>query len=110
MTRHGLSAHLDQLLAQCWLGSTRGMGAGLRVTLMGSMDVHGDVRGGRPVWRLPEWSFRGLDIWAATSLHNAHPAKVRQAIAALADYLRALPAIVDSAEKAQSARPICAQR
>lgn len=69
--------------------------AGLGVALMGSMDVHADVQAGRLVRLLPDWSFGGLDIWAVTPQRDAQPAKVRQAIAALADYLRALPGVVD---------------
>lgn len=67
--------------------------AGLGVALMGSMDVHGDVQAGRLVRLLPAWSFGGLDIWAVTPQRDAQPAKVRQAIAALADYLRHVPGV-----------------
>jgi len=69
--------------------------AGLGVALLGSMDVHGDVQAGRLVRLLPGWSFGGLDIWAVTPQRDAQPAKVRQAIAALAAYLRAQPGVVD---------------
>lgn len=70
--------------------------AGLGVALMGSMDVHADVESGHLVRLLPDWSFGGLGIWAVTPQRDAQPAKVRQAIAALAGYLRALPGVVDS--------------
>ena len=69
--------------------------AGLGVALMVSMDVYDDVRAGRFVRLLPDWSFGGLDIWAVTPQRDTQPAKVREAIAALADYLRALPGVVD---------------
>ena len=69
--------------------------AGLGVAMLVSMDVHADVQAGRLVRLLPDWSFGGLDIWAVTPQRDAQPAKVRQAIAALAGYLRALPGVVD---------------
>lgn len=75
-------------------------GAGLGLALLGSMDVHDAVADGRLVRLLPDWRFGGggdgtLALWAVTPQRDTQPAKVRQAIAALAAYLRTQPGAVD---------------
>jgi len=69
--------------------------AGLGLALMGSMDVQEALQAGRLVRLLPGWAFGTLDLWALTPQRDAQPAKVRQAIAALHAYLRALPGTTD---------------
>lgn len=69
--------------------------AGLGLALIGSMDAQEALQAGRLVRLLPQWSFGALDIWAVTPQRDAQPAKVRQAIAALQDYLRGLPGVTD---------------
>ena len=69
--------------------------AGLGLALVGSMDGHEALQAGRLVQLLPDWSFGTLDIWAVTPQRDAQPAKVRQAIAALQDYLRQVPGVMD---------------
>ena len=67
--------------------------AGLGLALVGSMDSHEALQAGRLVRLLPDWSFGTMDIWAVTPQRDAQPAKVRQAIAALHDYLRQVPGV-----------------
>lgn len=69
--------------------------AGLGLALMGSMDVHDALAQRRLVRLLPQWSFGTLDIWAVTPQRDAQPAKVRQAIAALHDYLVTQPGVME---------------
>ena len=71
--------------------------AGLGVALMGSMDVQDALADGRLVRLLPDWHFGpagGLGIWAVTPQRTTQPAKVRQAIYALAQYLQTMPGVV----------------
>lgn len=65
--------------------------AGLGIALLGSADAHADLQSGRLVELLPDWRTPPLEVWAATPQRDAQPAKVRFALAALGDYLRALP-------------------
>lgn len=67
--------------------------AGLGLALVGSMDAHDALQAGRLVRLLPDWSFGTLDIWGVTPQRDAQPAKVRQAIAALCDYLLQAPGV-----------------
>lgn len=70
--------------------------AGLGLALMGSMDVQEALATGRLVRLLPAWRFGpadGLGIWAVTPQRDTQPAKVRQAVAALAQYLKAMPGV-----------------
>lgn len=69
--------------------------AGLGMALVGSMDAHHALQAGRLVRLLPGWSFGTLDIWAVTPQRDAQPAKVRQAIGALHQYLRQVPGAQD---------------
>ena len=68
--------------------------SGMGLGLLGSIDVDADIRSGRLVRLLPDWQFQPLDIWAVTPQRYAQPAKVRQSIAALADYFLTLPGVV----------------
>ena len=70
--------------------------AGLGLALVGSIDVHDALASGRLVRLLPQWHFGpadGLRIWAVTPQRDTQPAKVRQAIAALAAYLQQQPGV-----------------
>ncbi len=70
--------------------------AGLGLALVGSIDVQEALAEGRLVRLLPDWRFgpiEGLRIWAVTPQRDTQPAKVRQAIAALADYLGRQPGV-----------------
>ena len=69
--------------------------AGLGLALVGSMDAHDALQAGRLVRLLPGWSCGTLDIWAVTPQRDAQPAKVRQAITALHQYLRQVPGAQD---------------
>ena len=69
--------------------------AGLGLALMGSMDAQDALQAGRLVRLLPGWSFGTMDMWAVTPQRDAQPAKVRQAIAALHQYLSQLPGVTD---------------
>lgn len=66
---------------------------GLGPAMLASIDVYEDVAAGRLVRLLPEWTLPAMDISAVTPQRETQPAKVRLAIAALQDYLRALPGI-----------------
>jgi DNA-binding transcriptional LysR family regulator len=65
--------------------------AGLGLALMGSMDAQDALQAGRLVRLLPGWSFGTMDMWAVTPQRDA----VRQAIAALHQYLSQLPGVTD---------------
>ena len=67
--------------------------AGLGPALLAAMDVSEAMQQGRLQRLLPQWTLGGLDIWAMTPQRDAQPAKVRQAIAALQDYLVQLPGV-----------------
>lgn len=67
--------------------------AGLGPALLAAMDVSEAVQQGQLARLLPRWTLGGLDIWAMTPQRDAQPAKVRQAIAALQDYLAQLPGV-----------------
>jgi DNA-binding transcriptional LysR family regulator len=69
--------------------------AGLGPALLGSLDVQDALAAGDLVRLLPDWAFGTLGIWAVTPQRDAQPAKVRQAIAALAHYLRTLPGVIE---------------
>lgn len=67
--------------------------AGLGLARLGSLDVDEDLRAGRLVRVLPDWSLPALDVWAVTPQRGTQPAKVRHAIQALQDYLATLPGV-----------------
>jgi DNA-binding transcriptional LysR family regulator len=56
-------------------------------------DVFDDVRGGRLVQVLPDWHQPRIPVWAVTPQRDNQPAKVRHAIAALADHVGTLPGV-----------------
>lgn len=64
---------------------------GLGLALLGSLDAHADIAAGRLVRVLPEWQLPDMDIWAVTPQRDAQPAKVRMAMAALAQHFQNLP-------------------
>lgn len=65
--------------------------AGLGIGMMVRPDVEAELRSGRLVPVLPDWTLPGMPILAVTPQRDAQPAKVRHAIAALEDYLRTTP-------------------
>jgi DNA-binding transcriptional LysR family regulator len=67
--------------------------AGLGLALLGSLDVQDALQAGRLVRLLPQWGLGTLGIWAVTPQRDAQPAKVRQAIAALHQYLITQPGV-----------------
>lgn len=67
---------------------------GLGLSMQLRPDVDEDLRHGRLVPVLPDWSPGALPVWAVTSDRDASlPAKVRHAMAALHGSLRALPGV-----------------
>jgi DNA-binding transcriptional LysR family regulator len=68
--------------------------AGLGLALLGSLDAQDALQAGRLVRLLPQWGLGTLGIWAVTPQRDAQPAKVRQAIAALHQYLITQPGVL----------------
>jgi len=68
--------------------------AGLGLARLARVDVTDELALGRLVQVLPAWHCEPLDVWAVTPQRDAQPAKVRVAIAALAEYLATLPGAV----------------
>ncbi len=68
--------------------------AGLGIALIGSPDAHADLAAGRLERVLPDWQLPPLDVWALTPQRDAQPAKVRHALAAIAEHLAALPGLL----------------
>jgi DNA-binding transcriptional LysR family regulator len=68
--------------------------SGLGIARMARVDVADELRAGRLVQLLPEWTMAPLDVWAVTPQRDAQPAKVRVAIDALQAYLAELPGAV----------------
>ncbi len=68
---------------------------GLGLSLQLRPDVEDDLRAGRLVPVLPGWGLPPLPIWAVTpGRDDALPGKVRHALAALREGLRAIPGVV----------------
>lgn len=65
---------------------------GLGIMRLPAPDAAPLIAAGRAVQVLPEWSLAPLGVHALTMLRDSQPAKVRQAIAAIRDYLDAAPA------------------
>ena len=68
--------------------------SGLGLARMARVDVADDLRAGRLIQLLPEWTMESLDVWAVTPQRDAQPAKVRVAIDALQAYLAGLAGAV----------------
>lgn len=64
--------------------------AGLGLAMVSLPDVFDDIRAGRLVQVLPEWHQPPIPVWAVTPQRENQPAKVRHAIAALADHVGTL--------------------
>lgn len=68
--------------------------AGLGVTMQVRPEAHDDLQAGRLVELLPGWRLAPIPVWAVTPRRaEAQPAKVRHAIAALENWLRARPGV-----------------
>ncbi|KQV90466.1 LysR family transcriptional regulator [Rhizobacter sp. Root1221] len=67
--------------------------AGLGLAMVTLPDVFDDVRAGRLVQVLPEWQQPRIPVWAVTPQRENQPAKVRHAIAALADHVSTLAGV-----------------
>jgi DNA-binding transcriptional LysR family regulator len=65
--------------------------AGLGLARLARVDVDDELRAGRLLPVLPEWTLEPIPVWAVTPQRDAQPAKVRHAIDALNDYLITLP-------------------
>lgn len=65
--------------------------SGLGIALIGSADADADLQQGRLIQVLPDWQTTPLDVWALTPQRDAQPAKVRHALLALNEHLRAMP-------------------
>ncbi len=65
--------------------------SGLGLVLAVRADVDDDLRAGRLVAVLPEWTMPPMPVWAVTPQRDGQPAKVRHAVEALQAYLRAIP-------------------
>jgi DNA-binding transcriptional LysR family regulator len=78
----------NQLTLQQMCAAGLGLAAGVRA------DLDDDLRSGRLVPVLPEWHMAPMPVWAVTPQRDGQPAKVRHAIAALADHLRGVPGAV----------------
>jgi len=65
--------------------------AGLGLARLARVDVDEDLRAGRLLPVLPEWTMEPMPVWAVTPQRDSQPAKVRHAIDALNDYLITLP-------------------
>lgn len=69
--------------------------SGLGLSLQLRPDVDDDLRSGRLVPVLPGWGLPALPLWVVTPDRGAaQPAKVRHALAALRESLRALPGVL----------------
>ncbi|HJV95515.1 MAG TPA: LysR family transcriptional regulator [Albitalea sp.] len=64
---------------------------GLGLAWLARVDADDDLRAGRLVPVLPQWTQAPLPVWAVTPQRDAQPAKVRHAVDALHDYLQTLP-------------------
>jgi DNA-binding transcriptional LysR family regulator len=69
--------------------------AGIGLALLVRPDAAELLHGGRLVPLLADWTLADTPVWAVTPQRGGQPAKVRHAIAALAQTLRALPGAVD---------------
>lgn len=69
--------------------------AGLGLAFVVSTEAQEDLEARRLVRVLPGWRVPPVPLWALTPQRDARPAKVRHAISALRDYLRALPGASD---------------
>jgi DNA-binding transcriptional LysR family regulator len=65
--------------------------AGLGLARLARVDADEDLRAGRLLTVLPQWTQQPLPVWAVTPQRDAQPAKVRHAVDALHDYLATLP-------------------
>ena len=65
--------------------------AGLGVAVLTSLDAAPLLEAGSLQRLLPEWEVPALPVWAVTPHRQTQPAKVRQAIVLLQDYLARLP-------------------
>ena len=65
--------------------------SGLGIALIGSADAYADLQQGRLVQVLPDWQTTPLEVWALTPQRDAQAAKVRHALLALNEHLRAMP-------------------
>lgn len=70
--------------------------SGLGVAVLTCMDVMPLLADGRLVRLLPEWDVPPLPVWAVTPHRQTQPAKVRQAIELLGDYLAQMPDATDA--------------
>ncbi len=68
--------------------------SGLGVAVLTSLDVMPLLADGRLLRLLPDWDIPALPVWAVTPHRQTQPAKVRQAIERLGDYLARLPGAV----------------
>lgn len=71
--------------------------AGLGLAFVVSTEARDDLQAGRLVRVLPDWQVPPLPLWALTPQRDVKPAKVRHAISALRDYLRATTGVTDAA-------------
>lgn len=65
--------------------------AGLGLASLVHADCSNDLRSGRLVPVLSQWTPPGIPVWAMTPQRDAQPAKVRHAVAALQAYLLQVP-------------------
>ncbi|MGE8220723.1 MAG: LysR family transcriptional regulator [Stenotrophomonas acidaminiphila] len=71
--------------------------SGLGVAVLTSLDVMPLLADGRLLRLLPDWDIPALPVWAVTPHRQTQPAKVRQAIERLGDYLARLPGAIAGA-------------
>jgi len=71
--------------------------SGLGVAVLTSLDAAPLLAAGALVRLLPEWEVEALPAWAVTAHRQTQPAKVRQAIELLGDYLGRIPGVSDTA-------------
>lgn len=70
--------------------------SGLGVAVLTCLDVMPLLADGRLLRLLPEWDLPPLPVWAVTPHRQTQPAKVRQAIELLGDYLAQMPDATDA--------------
>jgi DNA-binding transcriptional LysR family regulator len=69
--------------------------AGLGIAALVRPDAEDELRSGRVVPLLGDWSLPPMPVWGVTPQRDTQPAKVRHALAALQVALRELPGAVD---------------
>jgi hypothetical protein len=59
--------------------------------MMVRADIDDELHSGRLLPLLPDWQLPSIDVWAVTPQRDRQPAKVRNAITALAAHFRSVP-------------------